>query len=806
MACKETTNCSKFPGYPCYDTEKECQCKCPDGGLDPDSDECKCIDTEVECVGGRVRKTDCKCFCGAEKYLEDGVCVRYQYSCDGQTCFKVRGAGQYLNWGDCGLNCPPGGGGPPPCFPVPTAPPGEPLLCPDGSQYGLITYIYNPIQCRYSPIEFIWRSCSTPPPQPSTTSSSGPDPGDSSSGPECDCEAGFSGVSNTSATVCGQTVPTTVVTPFCNGGFRIFEWCEECGCANKPTLKQQQLYVFREKDPYTGELLCAFEYIPLPPNLGGPFPCPAACPESSSSVSTSSGSQSSESQSSSPCEVTTATSINFSGSTQTGTPLNDFREDDYAEVVIYSPTGLQNARDTETKWTFYVVYPNPNTNPPNGSTRYNITDGDFSGDEWPSFILTSEMLLDVLGLNFGTAPNGAYPFQLCAEAINCAGIYDTRCATNGIVVKVTENTPTSSSSSTAGNSSSSSSPVASSSSSPRSCSPGGPNSSRVLYFVGGGCPGGTAEWSRLQNWREIAADSNFPPVGSLCDECIPTSLPDATDTVILRYSVTAYSATDNTTVPEVRRVIGLNTSTEHGLFIPVLANTAAEFAGLFYIGRDPTTTPPRVGAIESPSGVVKFTGGASNNGLVKGTAEFFGYTINNTEGTITCGATFNDNSRRVDADRISGTIVCNTAGLPCSTTSNSTPPAFCPSLPAPGLVAAGALAPKCGMRYVAVAYTNELPDDCAYPPAGWIKQGRRLLKTTEEVDDILECQFKLWDLKNEVGLFHDGTYRVSTQCRAGAWYAVPVKFGYMLLGYKNENGNCELDFAHILAEQILQED
>jgi hypothetical protein len=970
MPCKETTNCAKFPDYPCYDTEKECKCKCPDSGLDPDSDECKCIEEEKECVGGRIRKRDCQCFCGSEKYLEDGVCYRYEYSCDGQQCFEVRGAGQYKNWADCGLNC---GGGPPPCFPIPMPPVGKPLLCPNGRQYGLVVYIYNPIQCRYEPRELIWFSCDNPPPLPSSDPSSTPGGSSGSAEPECDCVGSFSGMSNSFAQVCGQQVPTMVVTPSCNGGFRTFEWCDECGCDNQPTLKQQQLYVFRETNPYTGEQQCSFEYIPLPPNIGGPFPCPAACPASSSSTVAESSSSSApcqipenlddyvlsanisvetstgpeqlpcdtgtinlyingtlvaartlaadparsnpvmyadpiniilpagitpnldgnyifsfngagincddnavswqltlavpgssnppavsdtvifhdgtvsggtlrggpdvgitdgaflvetvfscdqaSSSSSGTCGVTGPTTINFSGSTQTGAPLNDFGQDDYAEVVIYAPTGLQQARDAETKWTFYVVYPNPTTSPTETPTRYNITDGDFSADEWPSFILTSEMLLDVLDLNFGTAPNGSYPFQLCAEAVNCAGLYDTKCAANGIVVKVTDNPNASSSSTTsAGNSSSSSgiaapsssssSPIAapssSSSSSARICNPAGPNSSRVLYFVGGGCPNGNSVWARLQNWREVATNPDLPPIGNLCDECVPASLPDSTDTVILRHSITQYSETASNIIPDVRRLVGLSTVSEHGLFISASANTSAEFGGLFYIGRDQTASPPRVGQIEAPNSLVTFKGAASNSGRVLGTAVFTDNTLNNADGEITCGATFNNASRRLDTNKISGTIVCNTTAVPCSTVANSAAPTYCPNLSA-GLTVAGLTVDgvPTGVRYAAVAYTNQLPPSCVTPPAGWQQYGNRFVKLTDEVTDILDCQFKLWDLKNEIGLFRDGTYRVSAQCDLGSWYAVPLNFGYMVLGY-GTSGTPE--FTHILDEQTFQQD
>jgi hypothetical protein len=71
--------------------------------------------------------------------------------------------------------------------------------------------------------------------------------------------------------------------------------------------------------------------------------------------------------------------------------------------------------------------------------------------------------------------------------------------------------------------------------------------------------------------------------------------------------------------------------------------------------------------------------------------------------------------------------------------------------------------------------------------------------------DIGNAETNLWELKNNIGLFNDGTYRVKILCENGAWYAVPVQFGYKVVGYSAARVDGTPTFAHILHESAFED-
>jgi hypothetical protein len=280
---------------------------------------------------------------------------------------------------------------------------------------------------------------------------------------------------------------------------------------------------------------------------------------------------------------------------------------------------------------------------------------------------------------------------------------------------------------------------------------------------------------------------------------VPDYLPDSTDTVYLTASIDRYDLPTNSTLtPEVANLNCIGPlGAVPGLFIPVRATTSAAVGGSFYIGRNTAVSPPQVGSINLLSGSVVFRGSGLNDGEVLGTAIFNDNSINNTTGTITCGATFNDNSVRLDNNRIFGDVYCNTTGPVCTTVSAG-PGTNCPT-------AGGALQAGLTSTAAAVAYTNLVPDFCKNPPEGWTSINGVFIKETAEVLDIGNAETNLWELKNNIGLFNDGTYRVKILCENGAWYAVPVQFGYKVVGYSAARSDGAPTFTHVLHESAFED-
>jgi hypothetical protein len=534
-------------------------------------------------------------------------------------------------------------------------------------------------------------------------------------------------------------------------------------------------------------------------NGGSLFGVVELCPTSSSSSSSRSSTSSNPS-----CIATAPTAITFSGQTQTGAPLNNFGPGDSALVTIYTASATY-AKSVNTQWKFYVNYGTP-------STRYEITSGDFSAaPTMPMFNLTSEQLLSVIGLSFETAPDGAYSFEMCAEATNCANLYDNDCAVNRVIVRVTGNGAGSSNSSNIQTSSSSSAAVGSSSSyssssslisSSRSSSSSVSQTTndRVLYFVGANTINGT-DWGTLTNWRYGSASGP-----------LPTALPGSTDSVVLLYTVEKNTSAGT---PCVNNLTFLAPSDAFGLEIAVDVAGTATFSGRAFINENTSVVPTRIGSITGNTtfngfaqnfGVVNgdavFNGGSVHFGEINGAAIFNGTSIAIADSIVRCNATFNDNSMRQPTAQIYGTVTCNTTAT-CETTSagacNSTaiPPcgaAF--TMPLRTLPAGCVDARGCPPVYTATARTKTLPETCPTCPDGWDYHDGQCFQSLGSYASVEDCGYAILAAKK-------ANERLVVASNDGLYYGVLLHFESYLCHRRCENGQCLIDScAQIAAEQF----
>jgi hypothetical protein len=247
--------CRKDGGVPNPDTCECCDPCPPNSGKVPDSSDncrCKCPPDLPECPAGQFRAlSNCQCYCPPGFYELDGECV------------------------ECDETCDP----PPPCYPIPLPPVGDPILCPDGSQRGVVFYTFNPSSCSWSPNELIFRVC--PPDDSSDSDGSFPS---SSSGDDCDCD-GAIGEAGTFELdfVCGFPVVTRQGAGMnfgpggCSASYTIYEWCDECGESGGPVLRSVQTFSFNTAS-------CEFVAGPLLE-----LPCPESSSSDSSAGESSSG-------------------------------------------------------------------------------------------------------------------------------------------------------------------------------------------------------------------------------------------------------------------------------------------------------------------------------------------------------------------------------------------------------------------------------------------------------------------------------------------------------------------------------------
>jgi hypothetical protein len=252
--------CPECPGDKVAN-EEDCFCECPPPRVPGDGDDCvcpNCLEPKVPdancncvcpgdlspCPAGKFRAlSNCQCYCPPGFYELDGECV------------------------ECDETCDP----PPPCYPIPLPPVGDPILCPDGSQRGVVFYTFNQSSCSWSPNQLIFRVC----PQDGSSDSDGSFPS-SSSGDDCDCD-GAIGEAGTFEIdfVCGFPVVTRQGAGMnfgpggCSASYTIYEWCDECNESGFPTLRSVQTFVFNT-------VSCDFD--------GGPA-VDLPCPESESSES-----------------------------------------------------------------------------------------------------------------------------------------------------------------------------------------------------------------------------------------------------------------------------------------------------------------------------------------------------------------------------------------------------------------------------------------------------------------------------------------------------------------------------------------
>jgi hypothetical protein len=503
-------------------------------------------------------------------------------------------------------------------------------------------------------------------------------------------------------------------------------------------------------------------------NGGALFGIAQLCPSSSSSSSSMSAT--------SGCSATAPTAITFTGQTQTGTPLGSFGPGDTALITIYTANSTY-AKSVNTEWKFYVHYGQP-------STRYEITSGNFdAAPTMPMFNLTSEQLLDAIGLSFETAPDGAYDFEMCAEATNCANLYDNDCAITHIVVNVTGNGAGSSSLT----SSSSSSATVSSSSSSSSSSISQTAENRVLCFVGANTINGT-DWNTLTNWRYGSASGP-----------VPTSLPGPTDNVVLLYSVEKNTGSGT---PCVAELTFLAPSDEFGLEIAVDVAGLATFSGRAFINKNTTVSPPRIGSITGSTvfngfaqnfGVVNgdavFNNGSVHFGEVNGAATFNGTAIAINNSIVKCNATFNDNATRQAGAQIYGTVTCNTAGT-CTTTSAGA----CTDIPMPPCGAAFTLPIRmlpgecsdnrnCPPVYTAAMFTKTMPATCPTCPADWEYRDGQCFKSLGTYASAEDCGYAILEAKKT-------NERLVVASNDGLYYGVLLHFESQLCHRRCENGRC----------------
>jgi hypothetical protein len=271
--------------------DENCDCACPENACSfpktPDENcDCVCPDTSP-CGGGKFRsQSNCNCYCPQGKIDVDGVCVDAEtYNCVEGGCEGVSGpSGAYATLEECADAC-----NYPPCFPIPTAPVGEAIFCEDGTQRGVISYIFSPATCSWVPIEIIFLTCPG-----DESDSSGDSSGGSPSSDGCECDGAVAeAIQREDDFICGFPVPKRVGAGFsdatagCVASYTTYEWCEECGDGGFPVLKRADTYSFDNAS-------CEFDTIST-----HVFACPGQSSDSGSSSSAGSESSSSSSSESS---------------------------------------------------------------------------------------------------------------------------------------------------------------------------------------------------------------------------------------------------------------------------------------------------------------------------------------------------------------------------------------------------------------------------------------------------------------------------------------------------------------------------
>lgn len=270
-----------------------CDCECPPPKLVDDFGVCvDCPEeTHVICNGTCVKKCPgnqvldkkkCGCYCppGTTWNEETQLCATATWVCQEKNgkkeCVPVLTGEGYASQQDCVNACVGGGGGGGGGCIVPTLPPpvGQTLFCPDGLPYGLVTFVWNPAACSYTPLTIEYGVCGGGGGSGGGGSSGGSE-GESSSGDDCDCEAETADKSAPTYTVvCGQLVVKTQGGGLgCVANYVELDYCEEC-VGGSPSLKSMTYFQFDKGS-------CGYQEI----HTNGDFPCPQSDSSASDSGS-----------------------------------------------------------------------------------------------------------------------------------------------------------------------------------------------------------------------------------------------------------------------------------------------------------------------------------------------------------------------------------------------------------------------------------------------------------------------------------------------------------------------------------------